>query len=236
MPKQWVFPDIHGCSATLEALMSQILPDKKDELIFLGDYVDRGPDAKGVLDYIMKLEEDGYNVIALKGNHEEFFINAYEEAFEKRRGLFGSKKMVRKEWFLHGGKDTLKSFGVNDIRKVPKKYISWMKALRIYLVLDNYIIVHAGLNFKNDNPLEDTYSMLWTKEFTVIPEKIDNKIVLHGHTPVSHEFIVETIENGKDNFIDLDNGVYMSKRNGFGNLMAFELSSRQLMVQPNIET
>lgn len=162
-------------------------------------------------------------------------MQAYEEAFVAKRRLFGKKYVVRKEWFLHGGKDTLKSFGTKDVKKVPEKYIKWMKNLPLYVEVGEFIIVHAGLNFRIKNPFDDTHSMLWAKEFTVKPEKINNRVVLHGHTPVSHEFILETIENSKEGFIDLDNGVYMPFRNGFGNLMAFELNSRDLIVQPNID-
>ena len=80
MPKQWVIPDIHGCVRTLRALIEQlVIPAKDDTLYFLGDFVDRGPDSKGVLDYVMGLEDQGYNIVALKGNHEEFFVKAWEE-------------------------------------------------------------------------------------------------------------------------------------------------------------
>lgn len=60
MPKQWVIPDIHGCVRTLRALIEQlVIPAKEDTLYFLGDFVDRGPDSKGVLDYVMGLKESG---------------------------------------------------------------------------------------------------------------------------------------------------------------------------------
>jgi len=102
----------------------------------------------------------------------------------------------------------------------------------LFYQTSEYIIVHAGLNFTLDNPFEDEHAMLWIKDFEVDPQKIGGRGVIHGHTPVSHKFIEETIESEEFDFIDLDNGVYMEGRNGFGNLMALELDSKQLVVQP----
>ncbi len=77
MSKQWVIPDIHGCSRSLRALIEdQIVPSLDDQLLFLGDYVDRGPDSKGVIDYVIWLQARGYNTVTLKGNHEEFFVKS----------------------------------------------------------------------------------------------------------------------------------------------------------------
>jgi serine/threonine protein phosphatase 1 len=73
MSKRWVIPDIHGYLDTLKALIEErIKPARTDELYFLGDYIDRGPDSRGVINYIRSLRQDGYAVTALKGNHEDF--------------------------------------------------------------------------------------------------------------------------------------------------------------------
>jgi serine/threonine protein phosphatase 1 len=228
----WIIPDIHGFSKTLEGLLSQIQPSKSDHLIFLGDYIDRGPDSKGVMDLVMNMEQEGYQITALKGNHESYFVEAYYQAFENGRGVFRKKNQKQKTWFEHGGKEALKSFGVKDLRKVPEKYIKWIEGTKLYYQTDNYLIVHAGMNFTIDDPYLDTHAMLWIKDFEVIPEKIGHRKVVHGHTPVSHEFIMETIEKDEFDFIDLDNGVYMQGRTGFGNLMALEIDSKQLVVRP----
>jgi serine/threonine protein phosphatase 1 len=72
--------------------------------------------------------------------------------------------------------------------------------------LDSFILVHAGLNFVLDDPFEDKYAMMWIKDFKVIPEKIGHKKVIHGHVPVSLEFIEVMRTSGKFGYIDLDNG------------------------------
>jgi serine/threonine protein phosphatase 1 len=77
--------------------------------------------------------------------------------------------------------------------------------------------------------------MLWAKDFKVIPEKIGNRKVVHGHVPVSLDFIDLLSKNDRFDFIDLDNGVYMPGKAGFGNLVAMELHSRELIIQPNLD-
>jgi len=232
--KRWVIPDIHGYAKTLKALLAQIRPAKEDHLIFLGDYIDRGPDSKSVIDEIMRLQNDGYKVTPLLGNHEEFLLRNYNYA-QENRGILGKLKpnRIKKEWFEFGGKDTLKSFGIRSVGRIPSKYIEWMNKLELYLEFKDYVIVHAGLNFKNDDVFKDKQTMLWAKEFKIIPSKIGYRQLIHGHTPVDLEYIHHCINLEKHDFLDLDNGVYMDKKMGFGNLLAFELNSRLLITQHN---
>lgn len=232
--KRWVIPDIHGYIKSLKSLLAQIRPQKTDHILFLGDYIDRGPDSKSVIDEIMSLKENGYHVTCLMGNHEEFLLTNYQLAL-KSTGLFKSKeyKSAKKEWMEFGGKETLKSFGVSSVLKIPQKYIEWIQNLEYYYEFKDYILVHAGLNFKADDVFADKKTMLWAKEFKIIPSKIGYKQLIHGHTPVDLEYIHHCINQEKHEFIDLDNGVYMTKKPGFGNLLAFELNSKLLITQHN---
>lgn len=237
MNQQWIIPDIHGCSKTLRALIENLIqPKKTDRLFFLGDYIDRGPDSKGTIDYIMDLQHKEYDIVLLKGNHEDYCIKAWDEDKNKKR-FFGinKKTKIQSIWELHGGKETLASFGVRFASEIPEKYIQWMRDQRLYVELESYILVHAGLNFTIDDPLQDTFAMLWTKEFRVNPSKIRNKKVIHGHTPVDLEFLDHVIKGDNYHFIDLDNGVYMQDRPGYGNLIAFELKQNAYVVQPNLD-
>lgn len=230
--KRWVIPDIHGYADTLKAMLGQIMPQAHDHLIFLGDYIDRGPNAKGVIDEIMRLEAEGYKLTALRGNHEAFMIECYRFAQANEGWLkAGKRRAQRKEWFRHGGRETLASFGVKDIREVPETYIQWMEKLPYYHCFDDYVIVHAGLNFDMDNVFDDTHSMMWVKEFEVKPEKIQGRQLIHGHTPVHLEFVYNNIAQPDQGFLDLDNGVYMTDKQGFGNLLAYELNDKTLLTQ-----
>ena len=142
---------------------------------------------------------------------------------------------MHKDWIDSGGDTTLRSFAVEDMRLFPVQYIEWIKSLPLYVKLDNFLIVHAGFNFEAPDIFADEKAMMWIRDFKVDPEKINHRRVIHGHVPVSLEFIYASLEPGTYHFIALDNGVYMMNRPGFGNLVALELSSLRLLVQPNLD-
>lgn len=237
MINQWVIPDIHGCIQTLKQLIEvQIKPNKEDELYFLGDYIDRGPDSKGVIDFLISLQNDGYNTNFLKGNHEEYFLKSLEhEPSRKQLIKFGRKNRFKKEWLAHGGDKFMQSFEQNKLHKIPFLYSDWIKNLKNYILLEKHILVHAGLNFKIENPFEDTFDMLWTRDFEIDPMKIDNRLIIHGHVPVHIDVIHQSIYNENVPCINLDNGVYFKNKEGFGELTAYELNSKMLLTQCNLD-
>lgn len=237
MRKHWVIPDIHGCAKTLKALIEEMIkPSKYDWLYFLGDYIDRGPGSKEVIDYLMHLQYEDYNIRTLMGNHEDYMVKAYEEEINLKSVLgIKMKNRKKKEWLFHGGKETMESFQLADLKEFPKKYVDWMRNLEYYIELDNYILVHAGFNFKSETPFEDTDAMLWLRDFDIDSKKVNNKKIIHGHVPVSLEFIDLSIKNKSYKFIDLDNGCYMHEREGYGNLVALELNSLEYKVQYNLD-
>jgi serine/threonine protein phosphatase 1 len=232
-----VIPDIHGCSRTLIALVNNLIkPSRYDELYFLGDYVDRGPDSKGVIDFIRSLQNDGYNITALKGNHEDFMIDVYDAEMTSKNTWWhqlGNRK--KKIWIDIGGKPTLESFNTASIRSIPLDYIEWMRGLKYYVTLENFILVHAGLNFKIDDPFTDQRAMLWLRDYEIKPERIGNRRIIHGHVPVNMELIALTVKNRTSKFIDLDNGPYISGKDGFGNMVALELDSLEMVIQNNLD-
>jgi len=235
MIRRWVIPDIHGCIDTLKALIEeQIKPTSSDELYFLGDYIDRGPDTKGVIDYLRSLKDKGFNTTFLTGNHEAVLLEIYEREINKQPlhflRIFNRKK---RRWFSMGGKETLKSFGVHKIKNIPPEYIKWIRSLDYYVILENFILVHAGLNCNIEDPFSDTRSMLWLRDYDIIPEKTGNRKIIHGHVPVSLQLIDLSIKNNFYKFIDLDNGPYISGKDGFGNLVALELMNMQMVIQDN---
>lgn len=237
MSKQWVIPDIHGCSRSLRALVEeQIVPAKDDQLLFLGDYVDRGPDSKGVLDYVIWLQATGYDTVTLKGNHEEFFVKSWDEEQTLKKFLFFTQGNTSKnQWLKHGGKETLESFDTDNLAEIPGHYIEWMRNLKLYHETGKFVLVHAGLNFNIEDPFSDEWAMLWLKDYKIIPKKIGYRKLIHGHVPVNLEFIDNSLKNPRQPFIDLDNGCYMINRPGYGNLVALELGSKELKIQPNLD-
>jgi serine/threonine protein phosphatase 1 len=110
-----------------------------------------------------------------------------------------------------------------------------MRNLEYYIELDHFFLVHAGFNFRNGDPFNDKNSMLWIRDYEIDSSKVANKRIVHGHVPVSLEFIDLSIRNNNYKFIDLDNGCYMTKKDGFGNLVALELNSLEYKVQYNLD-
>ena len=77
MKRTFVIADIHGCNKTLRALIeNKLVPSKEDQFIFLGDYIDRGPDTKGVISYLISIKESFRNSVFLRGNHEQMFLES----------------------------------------------------------------------------------------------------------------------------------------------------------------
>ncbi len=236
--RTWVIPDVHGCLLTLRMLVEDLIGLKKeDELIFLGDIIDRGPSSKGVIDYIMKLEASGIKTTVIRGNHEEYMAKVYRD--EESKGLFrrmlGLKALSYKDWMLFGGTDTMSSFNAFRVGAIPLRYIEWIESLVFYLEWKKFLIVHAGFNFEIEDIFSDTESMMWIREYKIDPVKLGDRKIIHGHVPVSLDFINQSIISNSFNFIDLDNGVYLTDKPGYGNLLALELNTMELLVQPNLD-
>jgi len=224
--KKYAISDIHGCAKTFKALLDRISFSREDELYLLGDYIDRGPDSKGVIDHIWHLQETGHTVRCLRGNHEQMFLHA----IDARDELYGIHE-------TRGYSETLASFGTNNIDEIPKKYIKWMKGLDFYLEVDQYILVHAGLNFKSKNPFENKAELIWIRHWY---EGIDrawlgDRIIIHGHTPTQQLDIKKSIRQlAEIPAIDIDNGCPFESF-GFGNLCVFEMGTQQFTFQANID-
>ena len=235
MGQRWIIPDIHGCLKTVKALVENTLKaNKNDTLYFLGDYIDRGPDGKGVIDYLMQLQQEEYDVHFLKGNHEDLCVKAFEA--DQKKKFLGGKHQEQKDWEAVGAKTTLESFGIKHPREIPQRYIDWMNNCLPFIELEQYILVHAGMNFNVADPFEDTRSMMWTRKFNVDYNKSHGKKIIHGHIPIDHSFMSMVIElNQNYDFIALDNGVFVTDKPGLGNLMAFNPDTGKLLAQSNMD-
>ena len=218
--RKLVIPDIHGCSKTFEALLEKIHLSHSDLLILLGDYVDRGKDGKGVLDMLLKLQDEAYQLRFLKGNHEEMLLAAHYKDYDEE-----SLRLPRLG----------KSKGITDEnRNIYPQYLDLLKSMSIIIEIDEYIITHGGVNFDSPSPLEDLHSMIWGGKGEYRADKVNNKKVIHGHTPTELDVIKLAIENDAS-IISLDNGCVYAKRQGMGNLLCLNLDNRELVVQKNID-
>ncbi|MCB0561215.1 MAG: serine/threonine protein phosphatase [Lewinellaceae bacterium] len=228
--RRFAISDIHGCVRTLEALLEQIAFSSADELFLLGDYIDRGPDSKGVIDLILKLKAEGYRLHCLRGNHEALLLNS-----------IGGLTEDHELWLQNGGDMTMSSFGLSSIDSlhlISPKYTEFLNQLEWYFETEGYILAHAGLDFRTAQPLEARQALIWIRNWyeQINREWLKGRIIVHGHTPVPRPLIVNQLKKlDKVPALDIDAGCVF-KGNYFKYLCAFDLDNRQLNFQENIET
>jgi len=226
-PARWAISDIHGCAKTFKKLVKdKINLSKNDHLYLLGDYIDRGPNSKGVIDFILKLKKEGHQVTCLLGNHEQMMLNARVSITESRR------------WMLAGGIAALDSYAANSLDDLPKKHLVFFQNLKHCVVLKDYILVHAGLNFDLPDPFLDKQSMIWIRNWhhRANKEWLAGKVIVHGHTPIKKEQIkFQRKMYAIQQVIDIDNGCFFKDKKGMGQLCALNLDDRSLIFQPNID-
>ena len=215
---RYAIADIHGCCQTFRALLERLRIERSDSLYLLGDYIDRGPNSRGVLDTIMNLD---CRVVALRGNHEDMWLRASEPSDDPVRSAAHFSL-----WMQNGGQATLKSFAGID----TEPYLAFVRGLPVFVELDDFLLVHAEFDFSLADPFgeEGVESMLWSRG-RPYPGK---KPVLCGHTPLPLDRILEGL---RTNRINLDNGCCYVGHFGYQNLLAYSLDDGELLVQPNIE-
>ncbi len=195
MGRIFAIGDIHGCFPKVKYLLKRLpINWKTDILVFLGDYVDRGPESCQVLELMLTLNESyPGQIIFLKGNHEEMFLRYIEGDLP--------------ELYLSiGGGETLKSYpGEKQRPKIPDTHITFLKNLRLYYETDKYIFVHAGLRpgvpLENQSPSD----LLWIRSEFVRSSYDWGKRIIFGHTP----FSVPLVEENK---IGIDTGAVYGGR------------------------
>ncbi|WP_407166056.1 metallophosphoesterase family protein [Bradyrhizobium sp. ORS 111] len=206
--------DIHGRSDLLDKIADLIKRDLAEYpvadalTVTLGDYVDRGPDSRGVIDRLAQhMFPTPY--IALKGNHEEMFQ------------AFLLDPVIGAGWRHWGGLETIKSYGVaaaplmigKRVEKasealraaVPEKHLEFLSSLKLSISVGRYFLCHAGV--RPGVPLEKQRStdLLWIRD-EFLGSKMDfGKIVVHGHTPVEQ---IEILPNR----INVDTGAFATGR------------------------
>ncbi|MFO7558331.1 MAG: metallophosphoesterase family protein [Desulfobacterales bacterium] len=189
--------DIHGSMDKLNTLMEKIDIDfKKDTLVFLGDYIDRGPSSFEVVSFLITLKKQHENIIFLKGNHEEMLENY----------LAGIDRFT---YLSNGGRQTIDSYMkhgyISGKELIPEDHIEFFKRLDLFYQTDNYIFVHAGLREKivlQDQLQED---LLWIRQKFIKSNHDFGKRVIFGHTPLAEPLV-------QPNKIGIDTGaVYGNK-------------------------
>lgn len=185
--------DIHGELEKLQSLHDHIAqfhnalyPNRPHTRIHLGDYVDRGPDSHGVIDYIQSLcEDEDFNVINLKGNHETLMLQAHQSP----------KNTALRHWLVNGGEQTMASYEDEAPKSNLQAHLNWIKQLPSLYKDEprNLIFVHAGIN-PETYPEHDEAVHLWTRNATFFESEhwmnpaLRGATVIHGHTPTLTDY------------------------------------------------
>jgi serine/threonine protein phosphatase 1 len=210
----YVIGDIHGRADLLDGVIERIRLDlaarsTSDALtVTLGDYVDRGPDSRGVLD---RLSRNPFptDYLALKGNHEELMTTFLDDS------------SIADHWRRCGGLETLHSYGVpvNFLMRgrdyeiaaetfhqaLPASHRDFLASLRMSLTIGRYFLCHAGVRPGVPLRRQSEEDLLWIREPFLDSTANFGKIVVHGHTPAEQPEVLP-------NRINLDTGAYMTGR------------------------
>ena len=175
MPATFVIGDIHGCNDILLQLLNKIgamPPDAR--IVFLGDYIDRGPQSKEVIDTVLDLRRQYPHTITLMGNHERMLID-YMTGINQ------------KAYLRFGGLQTLESYGIapdEDIKeKIPAEHLRFFNELLLYWEDDKQIFVHAGIEPEVPMALQSEEWLLWSRNNTdATPLTPLGKTIIYGHS------------------------------------------------------
>jgi len=164
--------DIHGCLPQLTALLQSIAPTSGDHIVFLGDYIDRGPDSAGVINAVLNLSQT-LRVTALKGNHEQMMLEAHTSPDKFS------------DWLESGGDATLRSYGSTNatLDDVPGDHWNFLKGQLIdYLEIETHIFVHANAYPDMAMNEQPDYMLRWEPCDNIVPHQ-SGKVIVCGHTP-----------------------------------------------------
>lgn len=173
MARTFAIGDIHGKKRCLEALIVKLKLQENDCLVFLGDYIDRGEDSKGVIDFLLELSEERW-CIFLKGNHEDMLLSELNKV-----GKYGQDV-----WLQNGGLRTLASYGASCIPDIIKRmsanHRSFLDGLRDTYEDSNYFYVHAGLAPDPTDEILKYGTHLWIREAFIDSKKLWPKKIIFG--------------------------------------------------------
>lgn len=173
--KQFVIPDIHGNLKLLNRALEVIeARDNSGEIIFTGDYIDRGEDSKGVMDRLMFGPPDGWKWTIIRGNHEDMMLESFHSTH------------AYSMWLSNGGKETLKSFAGEDDFEPYKK---WISELPRYVWDEHRIFVHAAVSEKQPLERQHPDTTQWVRFNAGDDYPVYGRYVVHGHTPQKVPFV-----------------------------------------------
>lgn len=169
--------DIHGSLAKLRRLITRCTEHAEGRparFVFLGDYIDRGLQSAGVIDYLIALQGRlPGGVVALKGNHEAIALEVFDGTAPEDF------------WLSQGGEETLASYGVAAPRELPRAHIDWMRSLPLRYDDGSRFFVHAGIDPERPLMEQSERDLIWIREPFLSDRRDHGRLIVHGHTPVA---------------------------------------------------
>ena len=189
----YAIADIHGCLGKLQDLVRSCYADAAGQpmkFIFLGDYIDRGPESRGVVQFLMEIQQSRPEQdIFLKGNHEDLMAAAADSEFFEER------------WLINGGVQTLKSYDLTRPADLPKSHVSWLRSLPLFFDDGLRFFVHAGVRPERPLDQQDEDDLLWITKPFLTSERDYGRLIVHGHTPLKNG-----LPDRRANRLNLDTG------------------------------
>jgi serine/threonine protein phosphatase 1 len=171
--------DIHGCLDQLRELLARVVPTPQDQLVFLGDYVDRGPDSAGVVEALLALREQLPRTVFLRGNHEQMLLDV----------LSGGDPAI---FLLNGGEQTIASYRNRGGWPPPAAHRDFYHSLTSSFETEQFIFVHAGLRPGIPLARQDPADILWIRQAFLRSDEDWGKTVVFGHTPRESVLVSKT--------------------------------------------
>lgn len=212
--------DIHGCLHALITLIEQIDLRPDDQLVFLGDFIDRGEHSKEVIDYLLALQQR-YSCFFMMGNHELMYLDYLKT---------GNSKI----WYANGGLATLKSYKSQHGRDFPKEHLEFFRECQYFIETENYFFAHGGLdpelsvkdNLRYYKPEDFCWQQVHMRQSFIETNNYKwEKTVVCAHTPQSSPVMLNKL-------IAIDTGCVYKQNPLFGKLTAVILPER-VLVQTN---
>ena len=205
----YVVGDIHGYPDHLDRLHALIRDDaasaaaSRKVVAYVGDYVDRGPDSRRVIETLLQSPLPGFESVHLKGNHEAAMLSFLDD------------EELSLDWLGFGGAETLASYGIASprrladfatarqelARKLPADHLDFLRGLTLSRVEGDFLIVHAGVRPGVSLPAQIEDDLLWIREPFLSSREVFGKIVVHGHT-------IDRLPQVRSNRIGVDTGIY----------------------------
>jgi serine/threonine protein phosphatase 1 len=192
--------DIHGRADLLELMLARIQSDRTARprdagiVVFLGDYVDRGPDSARVIEMLASLTIAGAELLFLKGNHEQAMLAFLDGPVENRA------------WLAHGGLDTMAAYGVHPLPPIgasddavgiaarrlrlalPRRHLEFLRGLERFVLLGDYAFVHAGIDWGRPVDEQRDEDLFWARRRFLADKRRSSHVIVHGHTIVAEPY------------------------------------------------